>query len=235
MMELNREWKAKDRKEFIKYIESFQNKEKQEWTKRIINTNLSLLALPTNQVKDFSKEILKGNYLSFLDLEIDNYYETIAIQGMIICQIKDFSLMKKYLDKYVLKIDNWAHCDLLSLKVKNKETEYWQLINEYIKSPLPFVRRTGLRILFNFINYDEYVEKIFSVLNKFSKETEYYVNMIVAWLFCEMFIKRRKETLKFLKSHQLNKFSINKGISKCRDSFRVSQADKDMLLKYRIR
>lgn len=235
-MELNKEkWLVKDKKEFLNYIESFQNKDKQEWAKRIVNTNLSMLALTTNQLKEMTKEILKGNYLSFLDLEIDNYYETIAIQGSIICKIKDFNTMKKNLDKYVLKIDNWAHCDLLSVNIKNQEADYWQLINEYIKSDLPFVRRVGLRILFNFINYDEYTEKIFSILNKFYLEKEYYVNMIVAWLFCEMFIKRRKETLSFLKSHQLNKFTINKGISKCRDSFRVSQEDKDMLITYRVR
>ena len=30
-----------------------------------------------------------------------------------------------------------------------------------------------------------------------------------------------------------NKFTINKAISKCRDSFRVSEEDKNLLLKYK--
>jgi hypothetical protein len=54
-----------------------------------------------------------------------------------------------------------------------------------------------------------------------------------SWLFCECFIKRRDKTIEFLKNHKLNKFTINKGISKCRDSYRVSKEDKEMLMKYR--
>ena len=57
--------------------------------------------------------------------------------------------------------------------------------------------------------------------------------MINAWLVCELFIKRREKTLKFLQNNRLNSFTINKAISKCRDSFRVSNADKKMLLDFK--
>ena len=67
----------------------------------------------------------------------------------------------------------------------------------------------------------------------FYDEKEYYVNMMNAWIFCECFIKQRDKTMEYLKRHKLNKFTINKGISKCRDSYRVSDIDKEMLIKYR--
>ncbi len=73
------------------------------------------------------------------------------------------------------------------------------------------------------------------MMNLFYEEKHYYVNMIIAWLFAEAFIKQRAKTLEFLKSHRLNKFTINKGISKCRDSLRVSVEDKEMLIRYRAR
>jgi len=38
-----------------------------------------------------------------------------------------------------------------------------------------------------------------------------------------------------LKHHKLNKFTINKAISKCRDSYRVSNDDKEKLKEYRIK
>ena len=66
-------------------------------------------------------------------------------------------------------------------------------------------------------------------------ETEYYVNMAVAWLVAECFTKQREQTLIFLHTHSLNNFTINKAIQKCRDSFRVSQEDKQMLLKYKVK
>ena len=81
----------------------------------------------------------------------------------------------------------------------------------------------------------EYLDEIFNILNDFYNEEHYYVNMINSWLLCECFIKHRDETVKFLKTHKLNKFTINKAIQKCRDSYRVSIEDKEMLLKYKVK
>jgi 3-methyladenine DNA glycosylase AlkD len=228
-------WNKEDGKYFIEYLESFKNPDKIEWSKNLLNTNMPVLAIKTPVIKDIVKNISKGNYLSFLDLELNEYYENSAINGFLIPQIKDFKIMKSYLDKYALKIDNWASCDLLSFNVKNKEENFYRLSLEYIDSDQPFVRRLGLNILFKLIENDDYIDQIFNIMNRFYNESHYYVNMMLAWLFCECFIKRRDKTVIFLKSHQLNKFSINKGISKCRDSYRISDEDKEMLLQYKIK
>ena len=45
--------------------------------------------------------------------------------------------------------------------------------------------------------------------------------------------EEREKTLEFLKTNKLNPFQINKAISKCRDSFRVSKEDKENLLEFR--
>lgn len=235
MILINKKWTKKEGLEFIKYLESIQIKEKQEWSKNLLNTGMSVLAIPTPAIKSISKEILKGNYISFLDLKLNNYFENTVVNGILITNIEDFDLMKKYLDKYVEDIDNWASCDLLSFNVINKESKFYDLALEYISSNKPFIRRVGLSILFKYINNDSYIDKIFNILNTFYDEKEYYVNMMIAWLLCECFIKQREETIKFLKTNKLNKFAINKAISKCRDSYRVSKKDKELLLKYRIK
>ena len=227
-------WLKQDGEELIKYLESIQVKEKQEWSKNLLNTNMKVLAIPTKNIKDIVKEMLKGNYISFLDLNINTYFENTSINGNLITSIKGFNIMKEYLDKYVDKIDNWASCDLLSFNIVGNEDKFYNLVLEYIKSDKPFIRRVGLSILFKFINNDKYIDKIYNILNMFYDEKEYYVNMMIAWLFCECFIKRREETIKYLKTHNLNKFAINKGISKCRDSFRVTKEDKELLLKYKM-
>lgn len=232
---IKEKWTKKDGIELIEYLESLKNSDKIEWSKNILNTNMPVLAIKTKVIKDIIKNISKGNYLSLLDLKLDKYFENTSINGSLICLIKDFNIMKQYLDDYILKIDNWASCDLLSFNVKGKEELFYNLSLEYIKSNMPFVRRVGLNILFKLLNYDEYADKIFSIMNSFYDEEHYYVNMMNAWLFCECFIKRREQTIKFLKNHKLNKFTINKGISKCRDSYRVSKEDKEMLLKYKVK
>ena len=233
-MKLNKDnWEIKDGIEFNNYLISKINSEKITWTKSIINTNMEVLAIKTPELKSIAKEISKGNYLSFLDLNLNNYYENTIINGCLITKIKDFDLMRKYLNVYFENCDNWATCDLLSFNVKNNEDNYFKLSKEYLKSPKPFVRRGALSILFKLIKYDEYIDSILNIINSLYDEKEYYVNMINAWLLCECFIKRREKTLDLIKNNHINKFTINKAISKCHDSYRVSLGDKEMLKKYR--
>ena len=89
--------------------------------------------------------------------------------------------------------------------------------------------------MFSYTKSDKYIDQIFSVIDTLKDEEEYYVNMAVAWLLCELMIKQRNKTLKYLDNHNLNKFTINKMISKCRDSFRISKEDKELLLKYKVK
>lgn len=226
-------WKDTDKLGFDNYLLSLKNEDKVVWTTKIINTKKPLLAIKTEVLKNIAKEIAKGNFLSFLDLNLNSYYENDVINGNLICKIKDFHKQVEYLDKYVLGIDNWASCDLLSFKIKGREEEYFALAKKYLKSEKPFVRRVGFKIFFEFLNNGYYVDKILEILNEFYLEEEYYVNMIISWLVCELFIKQREKTIKFLKTNKLNPFQINKAISKCRDSFRVSKKDKEWLLNFR--
>lgn len=230
---INDKWTRQDIEEFNNYLYSIRNEDKMVWSRNILQTNMNVLALKTKDVKDISKEISKGNYISFLDYMPWNYFENTSINGFLITNIKDFDIMKKYLDIYSNKADNWASCDLLSFDIKDNEDNYMKLLKEYIKSDKTFVRRIGIVILFKYVKDKTYLKDIFKILNSFYDETEYYVNMINAWLVCECFIKHRDETIEFLNKNKLNKFTINKAIQKCRDSFRVSKEDKEMLLKYK--
>ncbi len=232
-MELKKEiWIKKDIEEFNKYLESIKREEKIDFTKRIVNTNMKVLGIPNPVLKNISKEIAKGNYQSYLDLKNNKYYENTIINVYLINNIKELRTKKHYLDE--LYIDNWSTCDVLKFNIKGLEKEYFELSNEYLKSKDPFTRRVGIRILFSYKN-TEYVDKVFKTIDEFYKEEEYYVNMAIAWLVCELMIYNRDKTIKYLENHHLNKFTVNKAISKCRDSYRVSKEDKELLLKYRIK
>ncbi|MBQ3214141.1 MAG: DNA alkylation repair protein [Clostridia bacterium] len=228
-------WNKGDVETLNSYLLSFsKGKEKGEWEKRIVNTSLPCIAVPSQIVTNIIKKIAKGNYISLIELfPWQNHSMTVIIGGLI-CKIKDFNMFKKYLNIYANKIDNWASCDTLKFKInKNNQKEFFNLAEEYIKSEKPFVRRVGLLIIFKMIGDSEYIDKIFKILNLFYNEKEYYVNMMLSWILCECFIKHRDKTIEFLKNNNLNKFVINKGISKCRDSFRVSCEDKEMLKRYK--
>ena len=221
--------------EFQSYLKSLENKEKIERSKIITKTTLPVLGINNPTLKNIAKDIYKNDFLNFLDLMIWDYYENTIINGYLINKIKDFNTFKHYLDIYSKKVDNWASCDVLKFNVKNNEESFFNLSLEYSQSNLPFVRRIGMYILFDFIKIDNYINKIFHQLDTFTYEEHYYVNMMNAWLLCECFIKQRDLTLKYLNNHKLNTFTINKAIQKCRESYRVNKEDKELLLKYKKR
>ncbi len=225
-------WLKKDIEEYNKYLKSIKNEDKIEWTRNIVNTKMDVLAIKTNVLRDIAKEIMKGDYISFLEQNNHLYYESLVISGIIISNIKDFNLLKKYLYKYSLLIDSWASCDILSFKTKNKEEDYYNLALEYINYPLEFQKRLGISMLFPLVN-DIYIDRILSIIDSFTEASYYYVDMILAWLLCDSFIKERDKTLQFFKKNNANSFVINKAISKCHDSYRVTKEDKEMLKKYK--
>ena len=230
-MNFNKEkWTKESIKEFNKYLESIKRPDKIEFSKRVVNTNMNVLGINNPTCKDIAKEIHKGNFRDFLEKNDYKYYESTLVSAYLINYIKNADEKKKYIDN--LYLDNWATVDALSFNVKNQEAEFIELSKKYIKSQNAFIRRVGVRILFSYTKTDD-LDEVFEIIDSLNKEKEYYVNMAVAWLGCEIMINNRKEFLKYLKHHNLNDFTINKMISKCRDSFRISKEDKEMLLKYK--
>ncbi len=229
---IKEKWNSKDIEELNKYLESIQIPGKIDFTIKIINTKMQVLAIPIPELRKIANQIYKGNYISYLDNFNNKYYENTIINAILINNIKDIKTKKYYISK--LKIDNWSTVDILKFNIKNQEKEYLNLAKEYLKSKDEFIRRIGVRILFNYTENDDLTE-IFNIIDSLQHEEKYYVNMAVAWLMCELMIKNRNQTLKYLENHKLNDFTINKTISKCRDSYRISKEDKGYIVKYRIK
>ena len=225
-------WTDEDIKNYQKYVLSLKGDNFNcEWEKRIVNTKLMCLARTSTKAKEIAKQILKGNYLSFIEkFPFETHADSIVL-AYLICKIKDFEVFNKYLTKFAESADNWASCDSLKFKKWPKD-KLLCLSKKFLKSKKTFVRRIAINILFEFID-SQNVKHIFETLDKLKEEEEYYVNMCAAWLLCECFIKQRLLTLDYFKNNQTNMFVINKAISKCRDSFRVSSADKEMLLTFK--
>jgi len=216
------------------YLNSIGKPEKVEWTRKIVNTNMPVFAIPAGELRELTKMIARGNMESYLDCKNFASYEACLIYGYLLNRLRDVSLVKKYIKHYAEVVDNWALCDAISLKVTDKNyMNFFELAKDYIASHKEFTKRIGVRMLFKLIKYENLHEEIFGLIEKFEDEEAYYVNMILAWLLSEMFIKFREKTLKFFENGKINDFVIDKTIQKCRDSYRVSKEDKKMLLKFK--
>ncbi len=223
-------WTDEDKQEFLELLTSLKNPQKIQFTSNIINTRLPLLAIPVPELRKIASKISKGNFISFLEANINNYYEAVFINGLLICKIKDFNSFKKWLTRYAKHVDNWACCDSLQFKINSHNIQnYFKLSKKMFASSYDFERRIAVRIWFKMIN-TEYINTIFDLINT-SSETEqsYYVNMVIAWFLSECYILNRFTTLQFLENNKLNDFTLRKFVSKCQDSYRISTSDKMQL------
>ena len=190
-------------------------------------------------LRKLAKEMLRRNWRSYLDVEIskpNTYYEEDIIQALLIGTSKlSWQERHAYIKEFVPKINNWAVCDLFCSTLKEAQyyqEEYWQLIVPYFNSSNAYDLRFTSVMLLNHFTSDEFAEEALNLL-KAIKHEDYYVKMGVAWAISIFYIKQPQLTLKLIKQNNLDDFTHNKAIQKIRESFRVSNEDKEMLNRFK--
>lgn len=232
---INIKWNNKTYQEFTGYLQSLSDKKYQEFNQKIVITKYPMLGIKIPSLRLLVKEITKGNYKEFLKYAKNTYLEEIFIKGLVISKITDINELIPYFNDYLSLMDNWAVVDTFcnSLKIVNtNKDKFLEIITDLIKTNEEYKVRTGLVLLLNYYVSKEYLPLIFDYLDNIKSDL-YYINMAEAWLLCEVFIKYPDDTLKYFEKNNLNTFTINKTISKIRDSYRVSKEIKDYLLKYK--
>lgn len=185
------------------------------------------------EMRKIAKRIAKGDFWQYLDAEPKKYYEENMIEGMVIATAP-MSTMERfdYLANFVPKIYDWATCDCVaaSFRIKDSErAEYWDFIMRYRESMAEFEARFMLVMVLDHFISPEYWSRIIDILENLPSHA-HYVEMAAAWLISVMMVKEREKTIEYLSGeNNLPVFVQNKAISKCRDSYRVSREDKELL------
>lgn len=234
-------WTKQDGEAFKRYIKTYsKGEEKAAWEKRIVNTTLPTLAVPSGEIDRMARGIAKGNAASFLELRLRDNHSIVLVRGKVIGKLKDFSVMQNYLVEYAREADNWSAIDSVkfTFNARNK-ADYFAFATRCLRDEEhTFVRRLGVVILLKMTSFPEYIDGILAAADSLLFETEYYVNMANAWLLAECFIKAREKTLSYLQrgldgtGRRLNAFTLAKAVQKCRDSYRVSAEDKELLRSF---
>ena len=63
---------------------------------------------------------------------------------------------------------------------------------------------------------------------------EYYVNMARAWFFQTAITKQKEAILPYIAEQKLDKWTHNKTIQKCIESYRISDDDKKLLKEMKL-
>ncbi len=212
---------------------NMQDKQYKKFHSKLCPGTNNIIGVRVPVLRNYAKQLLKQYEFKILMKNIgDEYYEEIMLQGMLIGLVKeDFSTIMESIKKFIPKIDNWAICDVFcaGLKITNKNKEImWNFICSYLESDKEFEIRFGVVMLLDYYIEEKYLKQVFEKFDEI-KNTSYYVQMAVAWAISICLVKYYEETLLYLKSAKLDKFTYNKALQKGIESYRLSKEQKQIL------
>ena len=222
-----------DAKVFVDYLYSIGDKKYKDFSKKITPGDFEMIGINIPILKKISKEILKGDYKSFLNIEYNHIFEVRMLKGLVISQIKDMSTYKRYFSWFLPQIDNWAICDIFlsSSKIIKEDKEYFlNKCRDLLLNRDEFLNRIAFVILLNYFMEEEYFDSIILLINGYRND-KYYANMAISWLLSVMCVKMPLEFKNNVASLNIDDTVKKMTLRKICDSYRVSDIDKEYYKK----
>lgn len=182
--------------------------------------------------KDTAEETKEGWIWEMENGRTPDFQEEHMVYGMAIGYGKaDTDRRRHLLDTWIPGIVSWADCDsgVSTHRFMTTDSEYWfSYVDAWSRSSREMEVRFAAVALMDFFLNDEYIDRVLEIYRRISLDA-YYVKMGVAWALSVCYVKYPEKTLALLKEGALDPWTHNKAIQKCRESFRVSKEDKEML------
>lgn len=196
----------------------------------------SVIGVRTPQLRKLGKELADmPEVQQFMEQLPHEYYEENNLQGFVIEGIRDYEECIRRLEEFLLYIDNWATCDMISPKVFERNREDLIVhVKSWLQSSHTYTIRFGIRMLMKHYLDDNCAENSLEMVSSVRSE-EYYVNMMIGWFFAEALTKQYDRTLPYIEERKLDIWTHNKAIQKARESRRVPEEHKEYLNTLKIR
>lgn len=233
------------RKEVQKKLKEKAEKDYKEFNTKLIPgiDKKKVFGVRMPDVRALAKSLAKEDFRQFMD-EMDeaenHFYEEKLIYGMVIgyAKIADderFDLIRRF----VPYIDNWALCDSVDSTykfIRKNPQKGFDFLKKYLDSDGEFEKRFGtVMLLAHYVNNDDinefYLPKVIEEMKLLGRDQPYYVMMAVAWTLSVCYIKNKERTIELLSGDGLDHITRKKTIQKIRESFRVSEEEKESLKK----
>ena len=180
----------------------------------------------------FAKELYKNNVdevKEFFSELPHKYYDENMLHGLLISEIKDFDWCISELEAFLPYVDNWAVCDIMSPKCfKKHKSELLPFIKLWTKSSKEYTIRFGIEMLMSHFLDDDFRPELLKIVAAVHSD-KYYVNMMIAWFFATALTKQWDSTISYIESGKLDQWVHNKTIQKARESYRISDEQKQYL------
>lgn len=190
----------------------------------------SFIGVRVPMVRKLAKELIKANeYADFLQQLPHKFYDENMLHGLIISEIKNYDQCIAEVDKFLPYVDNWAVCDIMSPKIfkKNKEALLAKIV-EWSGSEHLYTSRFGIEMLMSHYLDDDFKPEYLDIPASVHSE-EYYLKMMIAWFFATALAKQWDVTIPYIENNKLDTWVHNKTIQKARESYRITDAQKEYL------
>lgn len=196
----------------------------------------TVLGIRVPKLRELAKRIANTPEAEFFLKELPHcYFDENMLHVLILNEFRGSEACYKEIDLFLPYIDNWAVCDSLSPKILKKDKQYLiQKIGEWIDSSYTYTCRFGIGMLMKHFLDDNFNRKYLDMVASIHSQ-DYYVNMMVAWFFATALAKQWDSTIIYLEKNALEPFVHNKTIQKARESYRITQEQKLLLMKLKRR
>lgn len=190
----------------------------------------NIIGIKIPVLRNIAKQYMKDEELKqFLTSLPHKYLDENILHGLLISELKDYDECLKELERFLPYVDNWMVCDTISPKVfkKNKDLVI-KKIKEWSKSKDTYTCRFAIKILMsNYLDID--FKKEYLDIPTHVHSDEYYINMMIAWYYATALAKQWDDTIPYIEQNKLDTWVHNKTIQKAKESFRITEKQKEYL------
>lgn len=212
-----------------KFLEENGSEELAAFNRRLIFTEDKIYGVKIPVLRQEAKKLF-GEGVRFCDVKEDSL-EEIILKGLLLTYEKEVNEVLEGLTALMSHFDNWASVDVIvpSLKRLAGKRQAFEFFKTCCQSEEEFVCRVGIIGLMRHFVGEEFLENTLEIVSGIDSE-KYYIEMAQAWAFCDFFIKNfEKAALFFVK---ISNFDVKKKCAqKCRDSFRLTREQKEIVTR----
>lgn len=183
------------------------------------------LGISYPKLKIISKEILKNDWIEFLNTNDGSIYELEILQTYVIGSIQSIDQAIFYFEKMVFKAKEWSVVDSLCQKFvisKKYPNEILALLEKYSKMTDEYIQRVVSVILLSHYNCDAYIDNSIKLI-KTLNHPGYFNKMGISWALATFMIKYPDKVLRYIKSSECDVWIRNKTIQKAIESYRIEE------------
>ena len=233
-----------------------------EFNDRITNSDAApSIGVRVPDIREIAKDVSRNGWEPYLKEmeelsakaeESGLWQEEHMLWGIVIGLAKmDEDMRAAHLDRWVSGILSWADCDssVSSFKFMKKNQNFWYSYDKkWMERGGEFQMRFALVSFMQYFINDTYIDQMLDIFSGKSSafacglersknengESPYYIRMAQAWALSVCFVKYREKTWKLFAQQSMDPWVQNKAIQKCRESYRVTPEDKELLKQWKM-